>query len=77
MENFNERHRRKQLSFSSIISLVMAIVIICVGLTVFFGKYVGLQFVENTGIDKPMLYVFGGLCILYGGFRLYRSLTQD
>lgn len=55
----------------------MAIVIICVGLTVFFGKYVGLQFVENTGIDKPMLYAFGGLCILYGGFRLYRSLTQD
>lgn len=26
---------------------------------------------------KPFSYIFGGLCLLYGGFRIYRALKKD
>lgn len=77
MENFNRKPRKRPMSISAIVSLIMAIVIICIGLAVFLGKYIGFSFAKNTRLDPLMLYVFGGLCLVYGGFRLYRSIKQD
>ncbi len=29
------------------------------------------------GIDSTYRYLFGGLCLLYGGFRLYRGFKNE
>lgn len=26
---------------------------------------------------KPFSYIFGGLCVFYGGFRVYRGLKKN
>jgi hypothetical protein len=26
---------------------------------------------------KPFSYIFGGLCLLYGGFRIYRGVSRN
>jgi hypothetical protein len=26
---------------------------------------------------KPFSYIFGALCLLYGGFRIYRGIKRD
>jgi hypothetical protein len=33
-----------------------------------------LQFED---IDQSFRYMFGGICLLYGGFRLYRGLKKN
>lgn len=32
---------------------------------------------QFLGIDNTFRYLFGGLCLLYGGFRLYRGFKND
>jgi hypothetical protein len=38
-------------------------------------------FADKLGIgirtDKTISYLFGGLCLLYGPFRLYRGFRKD
>lgn len=36
-----------------------------------------LQIEEYFRVDKPYRLAFGGLCVLYGGFRLYRAFKAD
>ncbi len=32
---------------------------------------------ENVFPAPPFSYIFGGLCLLYGGFRIYRGFRKD
>ena len=47
------------------------------------GMGVFLIFIEkfNTGLearfDDPVMKAFGGVCILYGGFRVYRGYRKN
>ena len=27
--------------------------------------------------EEPFNYIFGGLCLLYGGFRIYRGIKKN
>ncbi|MDB5231455.1 MAG: hypothetical protein JWN76_2260 [Chitinophagaceae bacterium] len=53
----------------------MGIIILGVGLVLFFGKKMGIQKIEE--MDPLMRNLFGGLCVIYGGFRLYRGIKKD
>ena len=59
----------------TVYDLGMGILIFGVGLIMFFGNKLGIERIAE--MDSLMRNLFGGLCILYGGFRLYRGIKKD
>ncbi|WEK36197.1 MAG: hypothetical protein P0Y53_01675 [Candidatus Pseudobacter hemicellulosilyticus] len=44
------------------------------------GGFIALKDHLGTNIDfpsPPFSYIFGGLCLLYGGFRIYRGARKN
>jgi hypothetical protein len=77
MENeFRDRQRRNYNSMRSIYNISIGILILGIGLLMFFNEKVGLNLTEQFD-GSLMIYLFGGLCLLYGSFRLYRGLKKD
>ncbi len=76
MENNFENNRRKSyITMRMIYDFTMAGLILGVGIIFFFGDRFGLTMIAN--IDSNLRYGFAGLCLLYGGFRLYRGIKHD
>ncbi|HVX25598.1 MAG TPA: hypothetical protein VHB70_04615 [Parafilimonas sp.] len=76
MENNFENNRRKSyITMRMIYDFTMAGLILGVGIIFFFGDRFGLTMIAN--IDSNLRYGFAGLCLLYGGFRLYRGVKHD
>jgi len=76
MDNdFRDRQRKNYNTMRNVYNITMGILIIGIGLLMFFNDKVGLQLFEQ--FDKTLIYAFGGLCLLYGGFRLYRGLKKE
>ena len=59
----------------TVYDLGMGIIIFGVGLVMFFGGKLHIQRIEE--MDPLMRNLFGSLCVLYGGFRLYRGIKKD
>jgi hypothetical protein len=71
--NFKERQQKSWKRTRCIRDIVMALSILSVGVLVFFSDTLGL----NLELDETMRYLFSGLCLLYGSFRLYRGLKEN
>ncbi|MDR0791790.1 MAG: hypothetical protein LBE82_00660, partial [Chitinophagaceae bacterium] len=56
---------------------VMAILILGIAAFMLLGdKFAATrELVSQT--DPLIRYLFGGVCVLYGGFRLYRAIKHD
>lgn len=75
MENsLRDRSQRSFSSFRRIYDITMAILFLSMGIAMFFLEKFNLNLVitEDTGFR----YFFGSICVLYGGFRLYRGIVQ-
>ena len=59
----------------TVYDLGMGVIIFGVGLLMFVGKKLGIERIAE--MDPLMRNLFGGLCVLYGGFRLYRGIKKD
>ena len=46
---------------------------VLMGLLMVFATKVGLDAV----FSEPFNYIFGGICLLYGGFRIYRGIRRN
>ncbi len=57
----------------SITDYGMGVLYIGFSLLLFFPKKVGFNFEW----DPLIRYMFGGICVLYGSFRLYRGFKKD
>ncbi|MBL7744003.1 MAG: hypothetical protein JNN00_11060 [Chitinophagaceae bacterium] len=72
-----ERKRKKQVSsMRSIMDYAMGVVIVILGCFFFFRDQFKLDFNESfppNYLDK----VFGGICVLYGGWRIYRGYKKN
>ena len=76
MDNdFRDRQRRNYGVMRTVYNITMGILIIGIGLLMFFNNKIGLDLLKQ--FDPLMIYAFGGLCLLYGGFRLYRGIKKD
>jgi hypothetical protein len=53
----------------------MALIFLAVALSMFFLEQLKLDLVFTE--DKLYRYFFGTICLLYGGFRLYRGFKQS
>jgi hypothetical protein len=76
MDNpFRERQRKSYLRMRTIYDITMILLLLGMAVLMFFGPLMKIDFI--TDIDKLFRYLFGGLCVLYGGFRLYLAIKQD
>ena len=55
--------------------ITISLVILAMGIMMVFGKKLHISYVLT--FDPLIRYMFGGLCLLYGSFRLYRGIKRD
>lgn len=72
-----ERNRKRYNNMRSLKDIIMAAIILAVGVLMFFGDKFQFTRILMANKDPMIKYIFGGLCTLYGGFRLYRGIKQD
>lgn len=76
MENdFREKQRKNYTTMRSIYNITIGIVITGIGVLMFLNDKIGLNLLQQ--FDPIMIYAFGGLCLLYGSFRLYRGIKKE
>ena len=76
MENDHRDKQRKSYNLMrTVYNITMGLIIIGIGAVMLFNDKIGLNLFETT--DPIMIYAFGGLCILYGAFRLYRGIKKN
>lgn len=71
-----ERPDRRKQGYSlmrAIMDFGMGIIILGFGILFLLAPRFGLQ----LSIGDDFRYLFGGLCILYGGFRIYRGARKN
>jgi len=72
--NTRERSQKVYNNFRRVYDLSMAVLFIGMGFAMFFLERLKLNLVITD--DTGFRYFFGGICLLYGGFRLYRGIKQ-
>jgi hypothetical protein len=68
-----DRRKRGYVLRRAILDLGMGVIIF--GFGVFFLIAPKLHYDFN--IDEGYRYIFSGLCLLYGGFRVYRGVQKN
>jgi hypothetical protein len=74
MEDFEQKRIKAYTNRRSLMDLGMGLIYAAMG-----GFFVLKDFL-GVAIDfpeKPFNYFLGGLCLLYGGFRIYRGLKNN
>lgn len=73
-----EKKKRKQIStMRSMMDYVMGFIILLIGLFFLFRSRLGnLPINEQLGQPDTLEKVFGALCLLYGGWRMYRGYQK-
>ena len=76
MQNqFENNRRRNYVTMRMIYDFTMAGLIMGMAVILVFGDRFGLPLIAD--LDPFLRYSFGGLCFLYGSFRLYRGIKRD
>lgn len=55
--------------------IVMALLFIAMGVAMLFTEKLGLDVLKE--FDPTLRYIFGGICFLYGGFRIFRIIAKN
>ncbi len=63
----------------SVADFTMAAIILVIGIIMLLGDKLGIPALTQLLLSRDSLirYMFGGLCLMYGGFRLYRAFKKD
>lgn len=67
--------RNRNNVFQNIRHIVMGILFSAMGVLMFVANKYDIK--ELLQFDQTFRYIFGGIFILYGAFRLYRGLKKD
>ena len=73
IDNSEERSNR-YASMRSIKDYGMGVLYLAVAALMFFPEKFGLAMADS---DNLFRYMFGGICVLYGSFRIYRGYKKD
>ncbi len=78
MDNdYKSRRQKSYTNMQTVYNVSMGILITGIGVMMFFNEEIGLNLSDKFDGDSLMIYLFGSLCLLYGGFRLYRGIKKD
>jgi len=71
--DFEEKKRKAYSIRRSLMDYGMGIIIAGIGMFVAFAPRFGFE----IDLDPILRYLFVGLCLLYGGFRIYRGYKKN
>ena len=74
-QDFRDKEQRSFANLKMIYNISMGVLILAMGGVMFFADQLNLEQVANA--DASFRYLFGGLCLLYGGFRFYRGVKKE
>ena len=77
-EEYEKKKRRQVAQMKSLMDYGMGLLIFLLGLFFLFRGQLG-DFPLNERLGKPDLLekIFGGLCVLYGSWRIYRGYKKN
>lgn len=61
--------------FQNIRHIVMALLFLAMGILMIFAERFNIEVLLN--FDKTFRWLFAGICILYGCFRLFRGVMKS
>ena len=70
---FEKKQQRQQVTMRTIYNYSMGVLWLGAGIFFLFHEKLGF---ENMNFDPLVANIFGGACVLYGIFRLYRAYKQ-
>jgi len=73
--DLRNKNRRSYIQLRMVYDFTMAGLILGMAVILLFGDKFGLPIIAD--LDNNIRYGFGGLCCLYGGFRIYRGIKHD
>ena len=74
MDDLELKRRRAYANRRSIMDIGMGFIYAAMGAFFVLSKQLGINIEFPTA---PFNYIFGGLCLLYGGFRIYRGFKKN
>jgi hypothetical protein len=74
-ESFKDRQQKSYTIMRMTYDLVMALLILGMAVVMLFAEKLKIE--QIMAVDDTFRYLFGGICVLYGGFRLYRGIKRD
>ncbi len=74
-ESFRDKQQKSYTLMRMTYNLTMAVLILGMAVVMFFAERLKIQ--QIMEVDNTFRYLFGGICLLYGGFRLYRGINRD
>ncbi|MCX6298692.1 MAG: hypothetical protein NTY72_06320 [Bacteroidetes bacterium] len=74
-ESFRDKQQKSYTLMRMTYDLAMAVLILGMAVVMLFSERLKID--QISTIDATFRYLFGGICILYGGFRLYRGIKRD
>lgn len=77
LERQRQSDRRGYLLFRTMRDFTMSVLILGMAFLLLVGEHIPATRSLVLSVDPLMRYMFGGLCLIYGGFRLYRAIKKD
>jgi hypothetical protein len=74
-QDFREKEQRSFANLKMIYNISMGVLILAMAGVMFFAEKLNLSQIANA--DADFRYLFGVLCLLYGGFRFYRGMKKE
>ncbi len=71
---YQEKRTRRYLTMRSIMDFGMGLLYLTVGMFLIIPEQLGFNM---DGFDKIFRYMFGGICLVYGSWRIYRGFKKD
>jgi hypothetical protein len=74
-DRFREKQQKSYTLMRMTYDLSMGVLILGMAVILFFAEKLNIQQIIEA--DLAFRYMFGGICLLYGVFRLYRGIKRD
>jgi len=74
-DSFRDKQQKSYTLMRMTYDLAMAVLILGMAVVLLFSERLKID--QISSIDATFRYLFGGISILYGGFRLYRGIKRD
>lgn len=75
-EEMSEKNKG-YVRMKSIMDYGMGLLWLGMGVFLVFIKYFNTDFQERFEFDDPVMKIFGGVCLVYGLFRIYRGYKKN
>lgn len=73
-QDFDDKKMKAYITRRSIMDIGMGVIYAAIGCILGFSQQLGFNLEFPA---PPFSYIFGGLCLLYGGFRIYRGIRKN